>query len=239
MELFNLRDSAAPGSFQPNTRRKGRRTCTPCSRRTTYSLQESAASGEASMKFRRHRLHLDHDKPVRFEATFPVRRGPPAHLPDRERPARHPRRGRGDHPSGAPGPCGVRGRRHLPGAPGPDPFPETLIEVDGSEGTLRLREGYALTVIGREALRSATWRGPPALGEPRRAGERGRQAAPLDRVPAECRRARDLGRGQPQKPPRSARRPMHRPRPAIRSRRASDGPPIDQPQGGEECRPNR
>jgi hypothetical protein len=46
----------------------------------------------------------------------------------------------------------VRGRRHLPGAPGPDPFPETLIEVDGSEGTLRLREGYALTVTGREAL---------------------------------------------------------------------------------------
>jgi predicted dehydrogenase len=32
----------------------------------------------------------------------------------------------------------------------PDPFPETLIEVDGSEGTLRLREGYALTVTGRE-----------------------------------------------------------------------------------------
>jgi hypothetical protein len=38
---------------------------------------------------------------------------------------------------------------------------------------------------------------------------------------------------------RSARQPMHRPRPAIRSRRASDGPPIDQPQGGEECRPHR
>ena len=32
----------------------------------------------------------------------------------------------------------------------PDPFPETLIEVDGSAGTLRLRQGYALTVTGRE-----------------------------------------------------------------------------------------
>ena len=32
----------------------------------------------------------------------------------------------------------------------PDPFPETLIEVDGSEGTLRLGQGYALTVTGRE-----------------------------------------------------------------------------------------
>ena len=31
----------------------------------------------------------------------------------------------------------------------PDPFPETLIEIDGSGGTLRLRQGYALTVTGR------------------------------------------------------------------------------------------
>jgi predicted dehydrogenase len=31
----------------------------------------------------------------------------------------------------------------------PDPFPETLIEVDGSAGTLRLRQGYALSVTGR------------------------------------------------------------------------------------------
>jgi predicted dehydrogenase len=32
----------------------------------------------------------------------------------------------------------------------PDPFPETLIEVDGGAGTLRLRQGYALTVTGRD-----------------------------------------------------------------------------------------
>jgi predicted dehydrogenase len=31
----------------------------------------------------------------------------------------------------------------------PDPFPETLIEIDGSAGTLRLRQGYQLTVTTR------------------------------------------------------------------------------------------
>jgi predicted dehydrogenase len=30
----------------------------------------------------------------------------------------------------------------------PDPFPETLIEIDGSEGTLRLRPGYELALTG-------------------------------------------------------------------------------------------
>jgi predicted dehydrogenase len=31
----------------------------------------------------------------------------------------------------------------------PDPFPETTIEIDGADGTLRLRPGYALTVTTR------------------------------------------------------------------------------------------
>jgi predicted dehydrogenase len=30
-----------------------------------------------------------------------------------------------------------------------DPFPETLIEIDGSDGTIRLAQGYKLTVTGR------------------------------------------------------------------------------------------
>lgn len=30
-----------------------------------------------------------------------------------------------------------------------EPFPETLIEIDGSEGTIRLAQGYRLTVTGR------------------------------------------------------------------------------------------
>jgi predicted dehydrogenase len=30
-----------------------------------------------------------------------------------------------------------------------EPFPETLVEIDGSEGTLRLAQGYRLTVTGR------------------------------------------------------------------------------------------
>lgn len=32
----------------------------------------------------------------------------------------------------------------------PDPFPETLIEIDGALGTIRLRQGYELTVVGPE-----------------------------------------------------------------------------------------
>jgi D-apiose dehydrogenase len=53
----------------------------------------------------------------------------------------------------------------------PDPFPETLIEIDGSEGTLRLRQGYALTVTGREgtdrrevAPALLPWASPPWHG---------------------------------------------------------------------------
>ncbi len=30
-----------------------------------------------------------------------------------------------------------------------EPFPETLVEIDGSEGTIRLAQGYRLTVTGR------------------------------------------------------------------------------------------
>jgi D-apiose dehydrogenase len=31
----------------------------------------------------------------------------------------------------------------------PDPFPETVIEIDGRDGTIRLRPGYELTITGR------------------------------------------------------------------------------------------
>lgn len=34
-----------------------------------------------------------------------------------------------------------------------EPFPETLVEVDGSEGTLRLNQGYELVVTGKEGVR--------------------------------------------------------------------------------------
>ena len=30
-----------------------------------------------------------------------------------------------------------------------EPFPETLIEIDGSDGTIRLAQGYRLTVTGK------------------------------------------------------------------------------------------
>ena len=124
----------------------------------------------------------------------------------------------------------------------PEPFPETLIEVDGSAGTLRLRQGYALTVIGRggtehRAVAPALlpWASRPWHGvqESVLATQRHWIACLRSGAEPATSGADNL------KPPRSARRPMHRPRPAIRSRRASDGPPIDQPQGGEECRPNR
>jgi len=35
-----------------------------------------------------------------------------------------------------------------------DPFPETLIEIDGTDGTIRLRQGYQLEVVTRKATRS-------------------------------------------------------------------------------------
>ena len=31
-----------------------------------------------------------------------------------------------------------------------EPFPETLVEIDGSEGTMRLAQGYRLTVTGKK-----------------------------------------------------------------------------------------
>ncbi len=33
-----------------------------------------------------------------------------------------------------------------------EPFPETLVEIDGSDGTLRLTQGYRLTVTGRTGI---------------------------------------------------------------------------------------
>ena len=40
-----------------------------------------------------------------------------------------------------------------------EPFPETLVEIDGSEGTIRLAQGYRLTVTsGGETTRHATCR---------------------------------------------------------------------------------
>jgi D-apiose dehydrogenase len=34
-----------------------------------------------------------------------------------------------------------------------EPFPETLIEVDGAEGSIRLRQGYEMVVTGRDSVR--------------------------------------------------------------------------------------
>ncbi|PBC00727.1 Gfo/Idh/MocA family oxidoreductase [Mesorhizobium sp. WSM3860] len=43
-----------------------------------------------------------------------------------------------------------------------EPFPETLIELDGSDGTIRLAQGYRLTVTGKSGT-SATNASPPLL----------------------------------------------------------------------------
>lgn len=43
-----------------------------------------------------------------------------------------------------------------------EPFPETLIEIDGSDGTIRLAQGYRLTVTGRNGTR-VTDVSPPLL----------------------------------------------------------------------------
>ena len=33
-----------------------------------------------------------------------------------------------------------------------EPFPETLVEIDGSDGTIRLAQGYKLTVTGKNGM---------------------------------------------------------------------------------------
>ncbi|MEQ1952141.1 Gfo/Idh/MocA family oxidoreductase [Mesorhizobium sp. CN2-181] len=45
---------------------------------------------------------------------------------------------------------------------GVEPFPETLVEIDGSEGTIRLAQGYRLTVTGRSGTSVADV-SPPLL----------------------------------------------------------------------------
>jgi predicted dehydrogenase len=43
-----------------------------------------------------------------------------------------------------------------------EPFPETLVEIDGSEGTLRLGQGYRMVVNGRDGMRERDL-SPPLL----------------------------------------------------------------------------
>jgi predicted dehydrogenase len=43
-----------------------------------------------------------------------------------------------------------------------EPFPETIVEIDGSEGTIRLEQGYRLTVTGRSGT-SVSDVSPPVL----------------------------------------------------------------------------
>ncbi|TIN30737.1 MAG: Gfo/Idh/MocA family oxidoreductase [Mesorhizobium sp.] len=43
-----------------------------------------------------------------------------------------------------------------------EPFPETLIEIDGSDGTIRLAQGYRLTVTGKSGM-AVTDVSPPLL----------------------------------------------------------------------------
>ena len=69
-----------------------------------------------------------------------------------------------------------------------EPFPETLVEIDGSEGTIRLAQGYRLTVTGRSGttsqrrLAAAAALGVAALAQ--HPGERRRDPAALGRLPA-------------------------------------------------------
>jgi predicted dehydrogenase len=43
-----------------------------------------------------------------------------------------------------------------------EPFPETLVEIDGTDGTIRLAQGYMLTVTGKNGT-SKTDASPPLL----------------------------------------------------------------------------
>jgi D-apiose dehydrogenase len=69
-----------------------------------------------------------------------------------------------------------------------EPFPETLVEVDGSEGTLRLNQGYELVVMGKQGVRREDV-SPPLLPWASRplaqySGKRPADSAALGRLPA-------------------------------------------------------
>ena len=68
-----------------------------------------------------------------------------------------------------------------------EPFPETLVEIDGTEGTLRLTQGYRLTRLRQERHRRARrFPSPAAVGIAALAqhpGKRQRHPAALGRLP--------------------------------------------------------
>ena len=115
-------------------------------------------------------------------------------------------------------------------------FPETLLEVEGSEGSLRLDAGYRLTICAPRAYRELDVAPPlPALGRAAVAqhpGERARHPAALRRLPAAGAGAGDLGRRQPQDARarlcrlrvRGGRRPHHRAWRSTRDERARRRP---------------
>ena len=143
----------------------------------------------------------------------------------------------------------------------PDPFPETLIEVDGSEGTLRLRQGYALTVTGREGTErrdvapallpwaSRPWHGVQEsvlatqrhwLDCLRSGAEPATSGADNLKTFALCEAAyASAARGDTVTPGAASDRGANRSISGRRGMPASERPPIDQSLGGEECPPHR
>ena len=136
--------------------------------------------------------------PARPRPRLP-RRGRPHLLRDREHPGGHRRRGHRDD--------AARDRRRLTcvvDAPTrrrePDPFPETLLEIEGDAGALRLRPAISSTVGGRAGSERRGRRPRSSLAEPalaRRPGKRAQRPPPLPRLLCAGAAARDRRRRQP------------------------------------------
>ena len=98
-----------------------------------------------------------------------------------------------------------------------EPFPETLVEIDGSEGTIRLAAGLSAdghrqaAAPGQRCLAAAAALGVAALAQ--HPGKRRRDPAALGRLPAKRPRAGDLRAPTISRPSRLSKRP-------IRARRA-------------------
>ncbi|MFT3974109.1 MAG: Gfo/Idh/MocA family oxidoreductase [Amaricoccus sp.] len=124
-------------------------------------------------------------------------------------------------------------------------FPETLLEIDGADGTLRLDAGYRLTI--ENSSRSPRARRVSAAAALGRAAvaqhprERARDPAPLRRLPRQRPHAGNVRRRQPRDPrPRRSRlclgRCRRRERRPARARLISTRPALCRPAGGDRPR---
>ena len=102
----------------------------------------------------------------------------------------------------------------------PDPFPETMIEIEGPRGAIVTKPGYRMEVTVDGKMTASEIEIPlPSLGESALAHDRGERLQDLRAPPGKPARpgARRRPRGATtSRPTRSAKRPTNRPRPDAR-----------------------